>query len=97
MLIVRSVESLSQSIEQRSGRGILIHGTSVVLFAFLLWMERLSSKARRLVMFVAVAVVALGVALRVSENVGSDQASVWEAWRYAVSSGRVDELSQVRN
>ncbi|CAN0846888.1 hypothetical protein LINGRAHAP2_LOCUS4677 [Linum grandiflorum] len=92
VLIVRSAESLSQSIVQRNGRGVFIHGSSVMLFAFLLWMERLSSKARSLVVFVAVAVVALGVALRVTENVESDKAAVWEAWRYAVH-----DLSQVRH
>ncbi|CAN1771974.1 hypothetical protein LINPERHAP1_LOCUS12060 [Linum perenne] len=82
------------STDKRSTRGVLLHGSSAALFAFLLLIECFSSsstsKVRSLVAIV-VAVVAVVAAI----GVGSDgHGSVWRAWRYAASSGSVEELSR---
>ncbi|CAI0423808.1 unnamed protein product [Linum tenue] len=98
--IVRSVKSLSRSIEERSWSGILIHGWCVALFAWLLLMERFGIlKWRNLAAVLVVAVVAWGVASRnvvgSADEDGGGQGRVQEAWKFTASSGSLDQLSMV--
>ncbi|KAL9337083.1 hypothetical protein Peur_071571 [Populus x canadensis] len=98
-LLVGTLALLSESICERNQKGIIIHGSSVLLFLAFLFKKYITGKAMTLLVFLTMATAVCAVMFRLDEYMNYDQGFVsefvWRAWNYTASSGCLYELSQV--
>ncbi|KAJ6369281.1 hypothetical protein OIU78_001611 [Salix suchowensis] len=98
-LLVGILALLSESICEKNKKGIIFHGSFILLYIAFLFKKYITGKAMTSLVFLTIATTVCAVMFRSDKYMDYDQVLVsefvWKAWNYAASSGCLYELSQV--
>ncbi|KAJ6365796.1 hypothetical protein OIU76_030554 [Salix suchowensis] len=98
-LLVGILALLSESICEKNKKGIIFHGSFILLYIAFLFKKYITGKAMTSLVFLTIATTVCAVMFRSDKYMDYDQGLVsefvWKAWNYAASSGCLYELSQV--